>query len=357
MQFDLFGNFASRFAVRNKILSLIFLISAFLCLVVGVVFDFYLALFISIIFLLIAGAFASISTTWGLGAKGEDKVAKELEKLGDDYRVVNDFHFAFGNIDHIVIGKNGIFAIETKNWQSKSSMLDGNLAEGASKQAARNACELNKLIQESRVFSSNFVPWVFSVVVFTNAAPVVSPEKTQTTSVSCEQLCSFIKDNKSRIKLSPNEVSSLFGYLSNDFVASSKRMSFEELRDNRIFQNYLQYILFGIVFGVFFNFGVYLIYPSIWDLGEFVRDVMLHGIIVFVMGKLLFNLFEIRLKEAILRVSCVYFVVYLPLFVIATIVTNGALFDPLNVTEFAMRFLVIVFAVLVYRMLRLKLPD
>lgn len=70
------------------------------------------------------------------GAIGEQKVAKELEQLSDEYILINDFLLSFTKaiyyhqekqyiksiqIDHLLISPSGIFLIETKNW-SKGSL-------------------------------------------------------------------------------------------------------------------------------------------------------------------------------------------------------------------------------------------
>ena len=70
------------------------------------------------------------------GAIGENLVVKEIEKLSDDYVLINDFNLSFSRpifykkqnqriysvqIDHLLISKAGVFVIETKNW-SKSSV-------------------------------------------------------------------------------------------------------------------------------------------------------------------------------------------------------------------------------------------
>lgn len=69
------------------------------------------------------------------GALGEQKVVKELEKLPDDYILINDFTCSFNpaiynhkendyiksvQIDHILVAPSGVFLIETKNWSEKS---------------------------------------------------------------------------------------------------------------------------------------------------------------------------------------------------------------------------------------------
>lgn len=57
------------------------------------------------------------------GQLGEKKVKKELEKLKNDYLILNDIMVYSDNkthqIDHIVISKYGIFVIETKNYGGK----------------------------------------------------------------------------------------------------------------------------------------------------------------------------------------------------------------------------------------------
>ena len=66
---------------------------------------------------------------------GEQKVVKELEKLSNEYILINDFALSFPRpvynqqendyirsiqIDHLLISRSGIFLIETKNWSQRS---------------------------------------------------------------------------------------------------------------------------------------------------------------------------------------------------------------------------------------------
>jgi hypothetical protein len=75
------------------------------------------------------------------GALGEQQVVRELEKLGDDFILINDFKCYFNpaiydkrqndsirsvQIDHILITPSGVFLIETKNW-SRESVNNANL--------------------------------------------------------------------------------------------------------------------------------------------------------------------------------------------------------------------------------------
>lgn len=69
------------------------------------------------------------------GAVGENLTVKELEKLSNDYYLINDFSVEFNppiynkkkndrifsiQIDHLLICKSGVFLLETKNWSNKS---------------------------------------------------------------------------------------------------------------------------------------------------------------------------------------------------------------------------------------------
>jgi hypothetical protein len=53
------------------------------------------------------------------GAEGERSIIPYLRALPDTYTVISDLDFAdsYGNIDHLVIGPTGVFAIDVKNWR------------------------------------------------------------------------------------------------------------------------------------------------------------------------------------------------------------------------------------------------
>jgi hypothetical protein len=49
------------------------------------------------------------------GARAEEQVGRVLDGLSGDWRVLHDARLSHGNIDHIVLGLGGLFAIETKS--------------------------------------------------------------------------------------------------------------------------------------------------------------------------------------------------------------------------------------------------
>lgn len=69
------------------------------------------------------------------GAVGENSVVKELQRLSDEYYLLNDFSIKFNppifnrkendkifsiQIDHLLICNSGVYILETKNWSKKS---------------------------------------------------------------------------------------------------------------------------------------------------------------------------------------------------------------------------------------------
>ena len=112
------------------------------------------------------------------GWTGEKQVAKLLtSKLNDDYYLLNDLYLrdGGGDIDHIVLGPNGVFVLETKNWSGGISCNGDewkragkrNFSGSPSRQVKRNAAKIKQIIDSS----PNLRPlgiWVEGIVVFTN---------------------------------------------------------------------------------------------------------------------------------------------------------------------------------------------
>jgi len=100
------------------------------------------------------------------GAIGEQKVSNELERLSNDYILINDFTYSFYppifnkkendyiksiQIDHILISPAGIFLIETKNWSEHS--LNNLSLRSPVEQIKRTNFALFKILNE-RIVSS-----------------------------------------------------------------------------------------------------------------------------------------------------------------------------------------------------------
>jgi len=128
--------------------------------------------------------------TYKMGAEGEIRVAQVLtSKLSDDYYLVNDVVYTNDrghkeNIDHVVLGPNGVFAIETKNYRGKVSYKNGYWQlpfpsrRSPSSQAKSNASWVNRAINARGTFETLKVR-VEPIVVFSNPdveLEVIDPE-------------------------------------------------------------------------------------------------------------------------------------------------------------------------------------
>ncbi len=107
------------------------------------------------------------------GERGELRTAEALDDLRTHgYRVVHDIVRKGFNIDHVVVGPAGVFAIETKFRSGEGEIsfrngeglfIDGFPDERDSlKQARGNAREVNRIIKET----CGFEEWVWPLVVF-----------------------------------------------------------------------------------------------------------------------------------------------------------------------------------------------
>src|SRR5690606_24234874 len=54
---------------------------------------------------------------WRRGAQGEERVGRVLARLGPEWTVLHDLPLSSGgaNLDHLVIGRGGVYALNTKN--------------------------------------------------------------------------------------------------------------------------------------------------------------------------------------------------------------------------------------------------
>ncbi len=117
--------------------------------------------------------------SWIVGDIGEKVVAESLDTLPQDYFVFNDVNLpkSQGNIDHVVVGPNGIFVIETKNyrgsfiiqgddWYFKDGFKERKIHQKPGNQVKRNAAVLRTFLRENGVTARKL--WINSVVALKN---------------------------------------------------------------------------------------------------------------------------------------------------------------------------------------------
>ncbi|MCK5021382.1 MAG: NERD domain-containing protein [Candidatus Peribacteraceae bacterium] len=146
-------------------------------------------------------------------------MAKELERLGDSFHIINDFHLLGqrGNFDHIVLGLNGIFMIETKNhkgsiscngdvWKQRKVGQLGTVYDGVLKnpslQVKANAAILNDFIKQR--LNKNI--WINPIIVFTNEEAELHIKNSTVPILRPEKLHEFITNYQSKRHLSSQEL-------------------------------------------------------------------------------------------------------------------------------------------------------
>ena len=121
----------------------------------------------------------SKSGSWIKGDIGERITTNHLKKLPEkDYVIFDDVKLpeSHGNIDHIVVGKTGIFVIETKNylghyiidgdeWFYKNDNGIQKSLSNPGKQAKKNSIHLKKYLSYNGV--RTFDLWINSIVAMT----------------------------------------------------------------------------------------------------------------------------------------------------------------------------------------------
>jgi hypothetical protein len=159
------------------------------------------------------------------GAAGEVLIGYLLEGLPDDYWVIHGLKLKpqYGDIDHIVVGPTGVYAIDTKNWRGVVTadgkgelLLNGKPPD---KPAIRNLIRAIMTIKDEIKFHSTFNPYVHALLVFPVAR--VEAKWGQTESVHCvraDQLYKYIVENKKGKKLPPKEMDAI----SQAFLALSR---------------------------------------------------------------------------------------------------------------------------------------
>ncbi len=108
--------------------------------------------------------------TYGVGYDAEELIGTKLAAMGDNYKVIHDILKGkkMGNIDHVVIGPTGIFAIETKGNTKDNIFYYQNGIKKFTKfgnkfvnQAASNALWVHNVLKDKLDIDK----WVYGVVV------------------------------------------------------------------------------------------------------------------------------------------------------------------------------------------------
>jgi hypothetical protein len=139
------------------------------------------------------------------GWEGEKLVAKLLSAtLSDEYYLINGVHFrGGGDIDHIILGPNGVFAVETKNWSGRITCNGDDwqrqgrrhVSGSPSRQAKNNAAKIKRTLDASATLRPLNI-WVEAILVFTNSHTDLHTYNPTVPTLKLHQLPNYITTHK-----------------------------------------------------------------------------------------------------------------------------------------------------------------
>jgi hypothetical protein len=176
---------------------------------------------------------------WFLGKRGESKVTEALKSLPGDYVVLNDVVLpdSKGNVDHVLIGPNGVFAIETKNYsghvkcEEERWFVNGQDIRSLSKQAKRNSMAVRSSIGSLFASSPASVPYVVPLLVFVSSRAKLKLFKPTLAVLKLAELVAFVRDCDTKRPITPDERRAILYHL------QSLQPTFRELADHGAIAN------------------------------------------------------------------------------------------------------------------------
>jgi hypothetical protein len=165
------------------------------------------------------------NVNYNRGFVGEDVVSHSLMHLGDEYYLISDIKFSSnsGNIDHVILGPNGIFVLETKNYGGTVECVGDEWTKyydkahyqkfyeirSPSKQVKRNAIIIKKLIESTNILDKSINFWVDGIVVFVDSTLILRLINPTIPILRPNQLYNYIINRPTKNKFSPQELESM----------------------------------------------------------------------------------------------------------------------------------------------------
>jgi hypothetical protein len=145
---------------------------------------------------------------WRRGAEGEVSTARELARLGPEWRVRHDVRSKHGNFDHLVAGPGGVFVLDSKNFAgtaqvrgSKVLVTRGHLPnEHYKRELGRWVLGQGHEIHSRLTDELGRAPWVQGVVVFTNDFPQGLVETSRVVYVHRDRLVAWLQERPRRLE-------------------------------------------------------------------------------------------------------------------------------------------------------------
>jgi Nuclease-related domain len=158
---------------------------------------------------------------WFLGRKGESAVTETLKSLPDDYVVLNDIVLPDrkGNVDHVLIGPNGVFVIETKNYsgfvrcEEDEWFMNGHRIRSLTKQAKRNSMAVRGYIASLFPGPQSKVPYIVPLLVFVSSHTRLELFKPTVCVLKVNELVEFIRDRETKRVITDDEKRAMVHHL------------------------------------------------------------------------------------------------------------------------------------------------
>ena len=173
---------------------------------------------------------------WFLGKRGELRVTRALSALPDEYVLLNDLMLPNrrGNVDHFLIGPNGLFVIETKNYAANVKcdgdqwFVNGNAAKSLSWQVKINAIAVRKNLQGLFAEHRAYLAFVEALLVFVKHTHRLELNYPSVHVLKAEELVNFVSNYKPRsraVRFTPEVVEAMVHHLQS--LQNQKRVRVE----------------------------------------------------------------------------------------------------------------------------------
>lgn len=258
------------------------------------------------------------------GEEGEKIVNGILKKLYN-YDLFNNVHISnYGDVDHLLVYKNNIFVIETKNYSGNVEVygddwyVNGNKIKSPSIQIKKSTAKLKEILDTKIWLNCVIVPIIDgNLNVKNSTVDIVTPNdlihfiNNRKGIISDELLLNF-KDKIKQVQLSSQDKISLKGILNNWW-----------------FSNYKRFFIFGLIYGLvylintkififiinkFYNINIEDYLPK-YTLTEDILAIFYVGILSVLFGKIIFDIFKIDLKIELFNVTAMIIIGSLPFFI------------------------------------------
>jgi hypothetical protein len=158
---------------------------------------------------------------WSLGRNGESKVTEALKSLPDEYIVLNDIVLPDrkGNVDHLLVGPNGVFVIETKNYlgfvkcEEEQWCVNGHRIRSLSKQVKRSSMAVRGCIASLFIGPQTRVPYVVPLLVFVSPHTRLKLFKPTVCVLKLNELVEFIRNRETTRAITEDEKRAMVHYL------------------------------------------------------------------------------------------------------------------------------------------------